>query len=367
MLLTLKGLKKAYFILFIVCLFKLNAQVEEQIQKNIVPNGSFENYRKKSSNIRQAIPWQQVASVDFYQEPVEKDTSVHKGARTGTCYAGLRYQKRYKEFLQVKLAEPLHRGTKYEFEMYVRLAHWSNALLKSFGVLFSKGGYHGQGDAVKSCIIDSICKKGGFINNYRWFRIKGIYKADGGEKYITVGNFSAEINKDMLRISIFKLGFKEAYYFIDDVSLCKAKEPAEKVEVEYVGSVKINEEDSVLQVGAVKVGEKIALKNIFFENGKYYLLPESYVELNKLAQYLIRHPKMEVQINGHSDNSGSKGKNQRVSEQRAREVFEYLIKKGVQNKMYFKGYGSTMPIATNETDEGKAKNRRVEFEIIKNE
>jgi outer membrane protein OmpA-like peptidoglycan-associated protein len=46
-------------------------------------------------------------------------------------------------------------------------------------------------------------------------------------------------------------------------------------------------------------------------------------------------------------------------------VFEYLIKKGVQNKMYFKGFGSSQPLASNDTDEGKAKNRRVEFQIIK--
>jgi outer membrane protein OmpA-like peptidoglycan-associated protein len=54
-----------------------------------------------------------------------------------------------------------------------------------------------------------------------------------------------------------------------------------------------------------------------------------------------------------------------MSELRAREVFEYLIKKGVQNKMYFKGFGSSQPLASNDTDEGKAKNRRVEFQIIK--
>ena len=54
-----------------------------------------------------------------------------------------------------------------------------------------------------------------------------------------------------------------------------------------------------------------------------------------------------------------------MSELRAREVFEYLIKKGVQNKMYFKGFGSSQPVASNDTDEGKAKNRRVEFQIIK--
>ncbi len=346
-------------------LFAFSQEVVE-IQKNLVPNGSFENYRKKSGSIRQAIPWTEIASVDFYQAPLSNDTSSQKGARTGSGYVGLRFQKKYKEFAQVKLADALRRGTVYHFEMYVRLAFWSNASLKSFGALFSKVGYKSQGDAVKSCIIDSVSKKGSFINGYQWFRISGKYQADGGEKYLTIGNFAPVVKKDMVRLDKFKLGFKEAYYFIDDISLIKAKEVVEKVKVEIVGSFNINEEDSVLVVKKnITVGEKVALKNIFFENGKSYILPESFSELNKLAQYLIRNPKMEVQINGHSDNAGSKSKNQKLSEQRSREVFEYLIKKGVQNKMYFKGYGSAFPIASNDTDEGKAKNRRVEFEIVK--
>jgi OOP family OmpA-OmpF porin len=342
------------------------AQQSPEIIKNLVPNGSFENYRKKSGSIKQAIPWQQIASVDYYQEPISNDTSSSKGARTGTCYAGLRFQKKYKEFLQVKFAEPLHRGTTYEFEMYIRLAFWSNASLKSFGALFTKVGYKSKADVVKSAMIDSVSKKGSFINGYQWFKISGKYMADGGEKYLTIGNFSPNVKKDMVRMNVFKLGFKEAYYFVDDVSLIKAKEAIEKVKVEIVGSFNLDQ-DSVLDVKKdVKVGEKIALKNIFFENARYYLLPESYSELNKLVQYLLRNPRMEVQINGHSDNSGSKSKNQKLSEQRAREVFEYLIKKGVQNKLYFKGYGSTLPIASNDTPDGQAKNRRVEFEIIKN-
>ena len=95
------------------------------------------------------------------------------------------------------------------------------------------------------------------------------------------------------------------------------------------------------------------------------MLPESYSELNKLSHYLITHPELEIQINGHSDNKGFEHKSQKISELRAREVFEYLIIRGVQNKMYFKGFGSTLPLADNTTDEGRARNRRVEFEIIK--
>lgn len=119
--------------------------------------------------------------------------------------------------------------------------------------------------------------------------------------------------KDMIKIDKFKFGFKEAYYFVDDISLIKAKEIVEKVKVEIVGSFNIIEEDSVLLVkNNLKVGEKVALKNIFFENGKSYILPESFSELNKLAQYLIRNPSMEVQINGHSDNSGSRLKKSKI-------------------------------------------------------
>ncbi len=359
---------KRPFIFILFFSFELAiAQQTLEIVKNIIPNGSFENYRKKSGNIKNAIPWQQIASVDYYQEPISNDTSSQKGAFTGNCYAGLRFQKKYKEFLQVKLAESLRRGVTYEFEMHIRLAFWSNASLKSFGALFTKGGYKNKSDIIKSALIDTVCKKTSFINGYHWFKISGKYMADGGEKYVTIGNFSQNIKKDMERMNIFKLGFKEAYYFVDDISMIKVKEVVEKVKVEIVGSFIADSPDSVLEVKKnIQVGEKIQLKNIFFENGRYYLLPESYTELNKLAQYLLRNPNMVVQINGHSDNSGSKFKNQKISEQRAREVFEYLIKKGVQNKMYFKGYGSAMPIASNDNDIDRAKNRRVEFEIIKN-
>ena len=144
------NLKISYFIgVFVICQV-LVCQQSAEIIKNLIPNGSFENYRKKSGSIKQAIPWQQIATVDFYQEAVSNDTSINRGARTGSCYAGVRFQKKYKEFLQIKLAEPLHRGTTYDFEMHVRLGFWSNAVLKSFGALFSKIGYKSKKDAVKA-------------------------------------------------------------------------------------------------------------------------------------------------------------------------------------------------------------------------
>jgi OOP family OmpA-OmpF porin len=338
-------------------------------EKNLVPNGSFENYRRKSNDVRKAIPWHPIETIDYYHNPLSNDTTPERGAYSGYCYTGFRFRKKYKEFLQVRLSEPLHRGTVYEFSMHIRLAFWSSTTLKSFGALFTKGGYRGPYDVVKSNLVDTVCLKGseGLANNYRWITVRGFYKADGGEKYLTIGNFAPRIKQDMIRIDISRLGPKESYYFVDDIRLIKAPQFEEKVAVERVGpNYQEMWRDSALNVRSdVQVGEKIGLKNLSFMNGKHYLLPESYAELNKLAHYLIQNPDIQIRINGHSDNSGLKYKNQRISELRAREVFEYLIRKGVQNKMLYAGYGSSQPVADNDTEEGRIKNRRVEFEIIK--
>lgn len=368
-------LKNSAFILLFL-LHQLIISQELLLNKNLVPNGSFENYKKKSGSLKSAIPWTQIASVDFYQKPLDKDTTVNKGAYDGDCYIGLRFQKHYKEFAQVKFTEPLKFKHLYYFEMHIRLAYWSNAVLKSFGVLFSKTGYKNQKDVDKAFMIDTINVKKGLNNNYKWIKISGYYKAYGGEKYLTIGNFSDNIKKDMMRLSFLKYGFKvfgflEAYYFVDDVKLIPVKEPEEVIETEIVGSVYIeknnHQQDSVKSINEnLKTGDKIVLKHLYFDEGKSYLLPESYQELNKIVKYLNQHPGWIVQINGHSDNTGSKRKNMKLSEQRAKAVFMYLIEKGVQNKMYFKGFGDLMPVGDNSTMEGRIKNRRVEIEILKN-
>jgi OOP family OmpA-OmpF porin len=348
-------------IFFIISWATISAQTISN--KNLVPNGSFENYRKKGNNLKNAIPWRPVSSVDYYQETLKNDVGTCKGAHTGDCCAGLRYQKKYKEFIEVKLSESLKHGNVYQFECYLRLAFWSNAMLKSFGVYISKGGMRAVNFPEKECVVDTVTAKGGLNGELCWFKVKGSYRAAGGEKFITIGNFSPNLKSDMVKINAKSPGFKEAYYFIDDVSLQWIK-PKDEVRTVYVDSLKY-EKDSVLQVkNNVQAGEKITLK-VSFELGKANLLPESFSELNKLSQYLFRHQNFVIKINGHSDNSGSKSKNQKLSEQRAQAVFEYLIMHGVQNKMYYQGYGSSLPIADNETDDGKAKNRRVEFEVVR--
>ena len=113
---------------------------------------------------------------------------------------------------------------------------------------------------------------------------------------------------------------------------------------------------------------KIVLRNVFFDTDKATLKPMSYIELDKLAEIMTNNPKMKIEISGHTDNVGTKTYNQRLSQSRAESVVNYLLSKGFsQDRMTFKGYAFDEPIATNDTEEGRAQNRRVEFKIISNE
>lgn len=112
-------------------------------------------------------------------------------------------------------------------------------------------------------------------------------------------------------------------------------------------------------------GERIALNNVFFETGKWEILSESAYELGKVVELLNQNPKLRVELGGHTDNVGKPEANQRLSEQRAKAVYEYLISKGIAaERLSYKGYGETQPVADNGTEEGRAKNRRTEMKVM---
>jgi len=116
----------------------------------------------------------------------------------------------------------------------------------------------------------------------------------------------------------------------------------------------------------IEEGEAIVLENIFFEFNKTRLLPESYDELNKVADFVIDNNIKLIEISGHTDDVGSETYNQKLSEGRAQEVVSYLAIRGIANeRMKAVGMGESKPIETNLTEAGQAKNRRVEFRLLK--
>lgn len=113
-------------------------------------------------------------------------------------------------------------------------------------------------------------------------------------------------------------------------------------------------------------GESVVLNNIFFQSSSAELLESSQSELNTLIELLTKNEGIIIEISGHTDNTGTAKLNLDLSSQRANSVKMYLVSKGIdESRLEAKGYGQTKPIAENTTEEGKAKNRRTEFKIIK--
>jgi outer membrane protein OmpA-like peptidoglycan-associated protein len=116
---------------------------------------------------------------------------------------------------------------------------------------------------------------------------------------------------------------------------------------------------------SVRVGMIVYLKAIQFANGKATLRAKAYKQLETLYRLMVYHPMLKVEIAGHTDNTGKKAANQKLSQERAQSVVDYLISKGIDaSRLVAKGYGSTRPIVSNKTKAGKALNRRVEFTVL---
>jgi len=114
----------------------------------------------------------------------------------------------------------------------------------------------------------------------------------------------------------------------------------------------------------IEQGQVTVLRNVFFDTDSYELKPESEAELVKLVEFLIQNPSITIEIGGHTDNVGSFEYNKELSERRAAVVVSFLTNNGIEpNRLSAKGYSFDKPIASNETDEGRAKNRRTEFKI----
>ena len=355
-----------------------------QAQKNLVPNGGFEAHKsKKSKAISNAAPWKGVFTVDYYLTNLNVDTSKFKGPHGGVACVGLQFQLDYKEFLYVKLLEKLKKNTTYHFTCYFRLFSKCPNSLKHLGVVFSKVPMNLKENVDSSNSLYVYDPKG-LNNNFDWFKLEGDFVARGGERYITVGNFVHKTRWDMARVRrkpLIQTAKHLAYYFVDDVSLAEkidtiintpmAAAPGQVpnkvdaltpvVEIASIPQLK----DTVKAEPVLNEGDKIQLKSIFFESGKADLKDDSYPELDSIAHVLEKNPNTLFVVNGHTDATGNEEVNQKLSELRAKAVFDYLIERGISNDLDYKGYGSTVPIAVNDTEEGRRMNRRVEIVVLK--
>lgn len=120
-----------------------------------------------------------------------------------------------------------------------------------------------------------------------------------------------------------------------------------------------------LLLAPINVGASVRLNNIFFNTNEAILQKESFAELDRIIKLLQAHPKMEIEIAGHTDNTGTADYNLKLSQERSQAVIDYLQTKGLSGRATAKGYGDTKPKTANETEEGRSLNRRVEIVIRK--
>ena len=116
-----------------------------------------------------------------------------------------------------------------------------------------------------------------------------------------------------------------------------------------------------IELPRIEKGRSVILKNVFFDFDLFDLKPKSKAELDRVYDFLLQNPMVHLELAGHTDSRGGYDYNIKLSENRARAVYMYLIKKGIKHtRLTFVGYGPDRPIATNETDAGRALNRRTE-------
>ena len=340
---------------------------------NLIPNPGFEQYAStpigwfyKGEHFSKVMKYWNAASAaspDVFGPKVrvprqwaEKgfgQQKVHGGkSMIGiTAYGCTNGKPHCREYVQIQLREPLVVGQNYYVQLWT--SHLPRSLqINNLGVHFSEKEIALKVDALLDVSAQVYAQEILRAPNHHWIRVTGKFTATTEAEYMIIGNFFPDSLTQVRETMPDNLNF--AYYYIDDVLVKKVK-PFIDVPIK---------EDDLSQL-KLKQGIIVPLKNIFFDTDKAELLPRSYVELNKLLQLLQKHPTMVIQIGGHTDSRGNANYNLELSKKRAKAVATFLNRNGIaQERTKYEGYGSKQAIHSNETEEGRQLNRRVEFLIL---
>lgn len=352
----------------------LSAQKPPAAGANIVPNPGFERFANppigwtyKGADFGRVVKYwfsATTASPDVYGPGVRvpadwaekgfgKQTPHGGKAMAGLTIFGCTNGKPHcREFIEIQLAEPLVIGQTYYVEFWVcpmkRSLHINN-----LGAYFSVSEIRRTTDEL--LVREAQVRADNLVTapEGKWIKVSGYFKAKYEANYILLGNFSDDESTQSHALT--DDAYNYAYYYIDDVLVRKSPP--------YL-PVPVKPDDLTKQT--LEPGKTIALKNIYFEFDRDELMPRSYVELDKLLKIMRANPSLAIEIVGHTDNLGTDEYNLDLSRRRAQAVVNYLRdNKIAAGRLRFRGMGEGQPVATNDTDEGRAQNRRVEFVVVK--
>lgn len=339
-------------------------------QQNLVVNPSFEMHNHLPGFIGDApgsIQYWTFAgergSGDYYHTKAPgtayRAIDNHFGSETphsGNAYAGFCVTPEYREFLSSQLTTKLVKGQKYKFTMYISNGDKEEvSYLKEISVMFLSRAWV-LNDDLKMGLPPQIVfyQDTGFTQTNGWQELTAIYTAKGTESWIYIGAHqwkcdtckSVPGSPRMESPWIFGGDPKtqQAHYYVDDVSI-----------------VEVNDVPAV-DTAQFTPGVVYSYSNIHFAINSYTLQQVDQPELQKILSYLLAHPQMNVSVIGHTDSIGDSRSNYVLSLNRAEAVKNYLIDHGIQaERISVEGRGEAKFVAPNNTEEGRALNRRVEF------
>jgi len=364
-------------------------------QDNLVDNGSFEQSVgrvKRMGSISQCEGWASATGVkaDYFLPTKEPGINTpdnlygFEEPMDGDAYAGIvafSYgDKIPRSYITTRLNETLKKGKKYCAQYNVSLAEGSKYAVNQMGMLFSKKQFESDS---KANLIENPQVKSDEIYNaqFGWYSVCGVFIAEGGEKYLTLGNFNAsqdiknEKNKPLKGSKIKAEAIVAAYYYIDDVTVYEMDEdtPCEcnsnAVEEDY--STLIYQKQINIDESKSTPKQIVEAQQIFFGFGQDELTSQSKLSLDAIAKVMIANPSVRLQINGHSDVmedevGAEKAEYSSMDGKRVAAVIEYLNSKSVSStRLIASNQGSDIEYAeiveSDDEEVKQAKNRRVEF------
>ena len=373
--------------------------------QNHVTNPSFEEHTacpKGRGEIRKVIGWGNGGRTPDYYHACSNTSSYSikdrnnaimgvpvnmngfQEARTGNAYVGI-IGWHQAEIIQNNLKYTLKAGQRYYAEMFVNASNTANSAFDAIGMCFrtkdirkdirdirSEAGKHYDFSFCKPAIVSPPNE---FLSDtMAWTKVSGEFVAKGGEQYLVIGFFTPKeqqryrVKRDFLlnkkgkiKFKYRKWGYKYAYYYIEDVKVVPVDSAGNEI------NLFAEKTDTITKTRlTAELNTPVCLKNIYFETDKAVLLPDSYNELDTLYSILKSDTTLYIKLAGHTDNTGEREYNVNLSQKRAEAVAEYLQNKGIKpERIETKGYGSTKPITENSTEEGRMRNRRVEFILFK--
>ncbi len=367
---------KRYVILFIFLLISANL-----VSQNLVPNPGFEEIIRcpQTFTLRRSdfvIPgWTSptTGTPDHFHACSLEEADVpfnwagSSNAHSGKGYAGFfvwsaEPDNNYREYLQSELAEPLKAGEKYLLEVNYKLATNSVYAINRFGLALTETAINLTHDkligitAALSVENDTAIVRA----SNGWEHAKIEYLAKGGERFVVVGNFFDNRSTKATRLP-FRFGKSpmlnfRSYYYVDDVSV----KPIDSLKKAVVPITNEFKRDSI------ELNREYVLRNITFEFDSHVLLRQSFVELDKVIEYLKLQPEVHVRLSGHTDFVGSDEYNLALSRSRARSVADYFGLKGIlSQRIVSYGFGKSRPVNLGKSEKERGINRRVEIRFVK--